>query len=258
MATNLVNNNIGFFLDSFLSRPASSIPKGAQWAVTFEDLEDRILPAISLAYSYEPGSNLWNTEEAAKTILTDEYQTSRGCLFCQAIGLPGEGMQANIEGVIQSNAYIRSYVGAGRNAFPLMRMTFLDTHVSFCDSFLRGWTLATANFGMIARSQSTPENYRTNLTCYKFGITPDGPFVIQKIEFKGICCVSVSEEEYNYAPVTAPVLREAQFVYNSYSIDTINGNYPDFKKNPATQFTPSVSQSGPATQQGIARVAGTV
>ena len=251
MATDIVKNSIGFFLDSFLSRPASSIPKGAQWAVSFDNLEDRILPAISLAYSYEPGTNLWKTEEAASVILTKEYQETRGCLFCQAIGMPGEGMQANVEGVIQSNAYIRSYVGAGRNAFPIMRMTFVDTHVSFCDSFLRGWTLATANFGMIARPQSATENYRTNMTCYKFGITPEGPFVIQKIEFKGICCINVSEEEYNYAPVSAPVMREAQFVYNSYSVDTVTGNYPKFITKQTPSLVPNLAQSAQATQQAI-------
>ena len=133
-----------------------------------------------------------------------------------------------VAGNIQSNAFIRSFVGAGRNDFPVMRMTFLDTNVSFVDSFLRGWALATANFGLIARSDI---KYRTNLTCYKFGITPKGPFIIQTMTFRDICCVSVSEEEYQYTPPTGPVLREAQFVYNNYSIDTVIGNSSDITKN---------------------------
>ena len=249
MATDLVKNNLQFFLDGFLSRQPSSIPKGAQWAVTFDNLESSILPSITKAYSYEPGNNRWKTEQSASIILTDEYQKTRGCLFCQAIGLPGESMQANIEGSINSNAFIRSYVGGGRNAFPIMRMTFLDTYTSFCDSFLRGWALATSNFGMIARSKGTTENYRTNLTCYKFGVTPDGPYIIQRITFEGICCISVSEEEYNYAPVSAPVLREAQFVYNSYSIDTDEGKFT--KATSASSLQATMAQSGPATAEMI-------
>jgi len=233
MATELVKENINTFLLGFLSRPASAIAKGAQWVVTFETrkkpLKDTIFPAIRLAYTYEP--NTWNTEDSASKILEEFYQKDRGCLFCQAIGLPGESMNANVEGNIVSNAFIRSYVGAGRNDFPIMRMTFLDTNISFSDSFLRGWALATANFGMIARSDDDVRNYRTDIMCYKFAITPDGPFIIQTMTFKDACCIGVSEEEYQYTPATSPVLREARFVYNSYSIDTVSGNDPKIKDN---------------------------
>lgn len=251
MATDLVNNNYGFFLDSFLGRPASSIPKGAQWAVTFEtqagSLKETIFPAISLAYQYEPGNAKWNTEMAANAILTDEYQKTRGCLFCQAIALPGEAQTVNPGGNIQSNAFIRSYVGAGRNDFPIMRMTFLDTHVSFVDSFLRGWSLATSNFGMIARPKGDTKNYRTDLVCYKFGITPNGPYIIQTMTFKDICCISVSEEEYQYAPTTSPVLREAQFVYNNYAIDTQSGNDLEFLQNGKVRTEKALAVKGPQT-----------
>ena len=232
MATDSVKGNIYEFLQGFLTRPATAIPKGAQWVVSFDDLND-LLPAIQKAYDYEPNNiGKWSTINAASTILTKAYQDDRGCMFCQAIGLPGEGMNANVEGSIGStsnqNAFIRSYVGGGRNEFPKMRMTFIDTNISFADSFLRGWALATANFGMIARNDI---KYRTNLNCYKFAITPKGPFIIQTMKFKDICCVSVSEEEYNYNPGTSPVLREAQFVYNNYMIDTEQGNSTEILLN---------------------------
>ncbi len=250
MATDLVKNNVSFFLDNFLGRPASAIPKGAQWAISFElgkkSLMETIYPAIQVAYSYEPGgTDAWKTQEAARAILTDEYQKTRGCLFCQAIALPGETQTVNPGGNIQSNAFIRSYVGAGRNDFPLMRMTFLDTHVSFVESFLRGWSLATSNFGMIARSRDDQKNYRTDLVCHKFGITPSGPYIIQTMTFKDICCISVSEEEYNYNPGTAPVLREAQFVYNSYSVNTLDGNDLEFLQNANVQVKKATAVKAP-------------
>lgn len=232
MATDLVKNNIPAFLTQFLSRPASAIPKGAQWIVSFETkepgtLKNKILPAIELAYSYEPDAANWKTSLAAKAILTDEYQSSRGCMFCQAIGLPGEGQTVNPGGNIQSNAFIRSYVGAGRNDFPQMRMTFVDTNASFCDSFLRGWSLATSNFGLAAMPDYDPRNYRADIFCYKIGIGPVHPFVLMTMRFKDACCISVSEEEYNYTPATAPIMREARFIFNSYSVDTQSGNSPD-------------------------------
>lgn len=211
------------FINLFLSRPASYIPKGAQWAVVFDSLEKKILPAISIAYNREPGGrDRWVTERAAQTILNNSYQQMFGCLFCQAIGLPGESSNPVAEGNIKSNGLLRSYVGAGRNDFPIMRMSFIDTNISFADSFLRGWSLATSHLGMIARSGE--ENYRTNMTCYKFGVTPVGPVILMQMTFEGLCCISVSEEEYNYDTPSSWVRREAQFVYHNYSVDTISGN----------------------------------
>ena len=227
--TDLVKGNIQRFLDGFLSRPASAIPKGAQWVVSFEGGSgtNSIIKAIEKAYEYEPEK--WNTLQTASAILQAFYQKERGCLFCQAIGLPGDGLDAVVEGNIKSNAFIRSYVGAGRNDFPIMRMTFLDTNVSMADSFLRGWSLATANFGLIARSGDL--NYRTDILCHKFAITPQGPYIIQTMKFRDACCIGVAEEEYQYTPATSPVLREARFIYNSYSIDTVTGNDPKIVNN---------------------------
>jgi hypothetical protein len=234
------------FLSRFLSRPASSIPKGAQWAVVFDNLQD-ILPSISKAYGREPNTiGAWRTEEAAAIILGPDYQTDKGCLFCQAIGLPGEATNTNVAGDLggqgAQSAFIRSYVGGGRTNFPEMRMTFLDTHVSFCESFLRGWALATANFGMVARSDII---YRTNLTCHKFGITPSGPIIRQTISFNGVCCISVSEEEYNYQTATAPLEREARFVYHSYTVNS----YPI--DNTAPSLKPTMAVSNPFSRQQI-------
>ena len=235
--TELAAKNVHLFLDNVLSRPATSIPKGSQWIVTFQSgdktLEECIFPAIDLAYKNEPnlGGSKWNTREAATSILTDEYQKNKGCMFCQAIELPGDGSQVNAEGNIKTNAFLRSYVGGGRNDLPIMKMTFLDTNVSFSDSFLRGWALATANFGLIARSKTDPKNYRCDIICNKFGITPDGPFIIQTMIFKDACCISVSSEEYQYTHSTSAVLREAQFIYNSYTVNTIDGNSPNILLN---------------------------
>lgn len=215
-----IKNNIELFLKSFIGRPASSIPKGAQWAISFFDLQETILPSIKEAYKLEPQP--WQIDEkSVKSILHEDLQGKRGCLFAQAISLPGESHQTNTAGNIQSNALIRARVGGGRNEFGLLKITFLETNVSFVDSFLRGWALATANFGMIARNPTDPLNYRTTLMCNKFGIDVNGPFVTQQITFEGVCCTSVTNEEYNYTPLAGqPILREAEFVFNSYSIDT--------------------------------------
>lgn len=205
-----------------LSTPGGSIPKGAQWVVVFDDLEGHILPGIREALKHE--KKRWNIADAAQSALKAEFQKHemRGCVFCQAIGITGEVMTATPEGGIVQNAFQRSMVGAGRNNYGEMRMTFLDTHISFADNFLRAWVLSTANFGLIGRHRKDPKNYRTNVTCYKLG----GRFhdkpqeTLTKYTFHDVCCISVSEEEYSYLPTTTAVLREARFVYNYVEIDS--------------------------------------
>lgn len=226
-----LKENIPNFLASFLSRPASSIPKGAQWIVRFETPET-LVGAIDLAYQYEPKNKFWKTTEAANVVLAPHYQLDRGCLFAQAISLPGERIQTNPQG-IQSNSLIRSRVGGGRDDFGVVKITFLETSVSLVDTFMRGWALATSSFGLIAREKGDPKQYRTILECYKFGLdTTRTPYVVQQMAFYDLCCVSVSDEEYNYTPLAGrPIMREAEFIFNSYSVDAVSGLTERIKAN---------------------------
>ena len=224
MALPFTNQSPVPYFYQLLNTPAGSLPKGAQWVVMFEDLAKNILPGIEQALKYE--GHEWKIAKAAQVVIGDNYQKTSGCIFCQAIGLPGESMTANLEGSIVSNAFLRSHVGQGRNQQQTMRMTFIDTNVSFAENFLRPWSISTANFGLIARETGSAENYRTNAHCYKLGgfSSSEPPVVTMKLSFYGLCCISVTEEEYGYATATSPVNREAQFIYNYYSIDTETGN----------------------------------
>lgn len=98
----------------------------------------------------------------------------------------------------------------------------MDTNVSFADNFLRPWVISTSTFGLIGRNRDSEENYRTEIHCIKLGGYSSSytPSELMHWTFYDACCVAVSEEEYNYQTPSSPVLREAQFVYNSYSVDT--------------------------------------
>jgi hypothetical protein len=121
-----------------------------------------------------------------------------------------------------------------------MRMTFLDTNISFVDNFLRAWVISTGNHGLIARYPWSDENYRTNIQCWKLGFysEKEPPTVLQKITFYDACCVSVSEEEYTYEPMSSAPRREAQFIYNYYSVDTESNNQ-QFIKNASSMVETS-------------------
>lgn len=223
---------IKYFYQNFLTSLAGSIPKAPIWVIAFENLSQRVLPAINLALQYEPGFNSgdagtstttsasWKIQQAAAIISSAKYQSAGGCLLCQAIDLPGLNINAIPEGNINYNAFLRSYVGQGRVDLPIMRASFLESNISFADNFLRPWALATATFGLIARN-GMPENYRTNMTCWQLGsITASEPTILKEMTFYDICCLSVSNEELNYLPNSSPVLREATFTYQYYTIST--------------------------------------
>ena len=212
-----------FFLE-LLGSPVFSIPKGAQWLVIFDNLQGYIMPGIKLALEYDVAlrtNNQWKIDSAVNALLRTKYQNTVGCVFCHGIGIPGESNTVNTRG-IGVGSYLKTYVLDQRDAFPQMRMTFIDTNVSFADNFLRPWALSTATFGMIGRRREETKNYRTDIHCYKLGSINSGsvPSVIMHWTFFDACCISVSEEENNYNPANQPVMRGANFIYNSYSVDS--------------------------------------
>ena len=238
---------------SLVTSAAASISKGGLWIAVFEDLKS-LLQAMKTALQYEPGGDRSWKIEAAQAIITDPtYQTNAGCIFCQAIDIPGEAITTNPEGNIVYNSYLRTYVAQGREAFPLMRMTLLDTNISFTENVLRPWSIATANFGMIARGKNSGKNYRTNLTCYQLGtFTNEIPAVIRTMNFYDICCVNVNNEELNYDAAQRPILREAQFAYHYYTIDTETSNEFILEANSGVQLPGKPNAGTQSTQSGVA------
>lgn len=237
-------NTVPFFLENFLSRPATALPKGAQWLLMFDSFPTT---AIKKGLTFE--SQKWQVDQAIDSITTsDVNNNNRGCLFVQAVQIPGESFTINPEG-LQQNGYLRTNVGAGRDAYNGIQVVFLDTNVSFVDNLIRPWVIATSHLGLIARSGDN--NYRTNMSVFKLGVTSpnDPPYVAQKYTFYGVCPISVTGEEYSYTPVTSPTNRETTFLFHSYTIDTsqntaaTNNNAPPPTVEPARRINISTSNA---------------
>jgi hypothetical protein len=220
-------NQIPFFLEQFLSRPASALPKGAQWVLQFDAGNGAIVPveAIKKCIKYEPGG--WEIEEGMNLVLDKNYHETKGCLFAQAVQIPGESMVANPEG-LQTNGFIRGFVGGGRDTFPSLQVTFIETNISFVDNVIRPWIIATSHLGLIARSGE--DNYRGTINVFKLGVIDSfkPPIVTQKYIFWGACPISITGEEYNYSPSNSPINRETTFTYHYYSVHSPKNfeNYP--------------------------------
>jgi len=241
---------IPFFLENVLSTPAGALPKGAQWVLRFigDTLSTTgkpdykgILPvnAIKAGVSYEP--NAWQIQNALDIVVNNEaYQTTKGCMFAQAVQIPGEGNQVNAEGIMQ-NGFIRGTVGAGREAYNGMQIVFLETNVSFVDNVIRPWTIATSHLGMIARKGDL--NYRSTIQVWKLGVTdPSVPAVIlQEYLFYGACPITIDGEEYNYSQTSAAINRNTTFTYYYYTLNSyIDGSY-----NKKSNVTINATNSSP-------------
>lgn len=228
------SGQIPFFLNTFLSKPASALPKGCLWVLSFDGsyiaAGDRtiggndVVPvtAILRGTQFEPGQ--WNIAQGLSTLLARDYQQTKGCMFAQAVSLPGESSVANPEG-FQQSGYIRTNAGGGRNAYNPLNISFLETNISFVDNVIRPWVIATSHLGLIARYG--PENYRCNISVYKLGTfsndTP--PYVTCKYTFFGACPVEVNGDECSYMASNMPSTRTASFIYHYYTIETGGNNY---------------------------------
>jgi hypothetical protein len=240
------SEQIPYFLINYLSRPASALPKNALWVLNFENI-DNVKPAILKTAAIEPLK--WNIQAGLNCLLDsgELYSTKKGCLFVQGIGIPEESMVANPEGP-QYNHFIRTTVGAGRNPFTGLNVTFLETNVSFVENVIRPWVVTTARLGMIARNpKNTDENYRAIISFYKLGVlTPnEKPFILQKYTFYGVCPVEIDTEEYNYAPSTSPIFRQVKFIYHYYTTSVVPGTNLAIKKNNAKIDVPLATSNTP-------------
>jgi hypothetical protein len=214
-----LTNQIPFFLESFLSKPASALPKGAQWVLIFDPIPTTLIKRI--ASGWEPRK--WNIDKAIEqTNDNSNYMNKKGCLFVQAAEIPSEGTVINAEG-LQYNGFLRTNIGAGREAYSTVQIIFLDTNISFADNVIRPWVITTSHLGMMARGveNGVDYNYRCNFTLYKLGVKnrKDPPKITQKVTFIGGCPVSVGSEELNYSPVTSPSLRSTTFTFHYYTVE---------------------------------------
>lgn len=210
--------HVPYFLTAILSTPAGALPKGPLWVVTF-DFDDDLKNTIRLAKSYEPQlPESWEIEKALATITTDTFQKTKGCVLAQSVNIPGESLITSFEGT-QSNGFIRSRVGLGRQDFETLNISFLNTNVNFVDNVIRPWTIMTGHLGMIARPKE--KKYRCNtVELIRLGVTsPDEPPVeIQKFNFYGVCPIAVESEQLTYDTAGNQTTKSASFAFQWYTV----------------------------------------
>lgn len=211
------------FLKSLLSTHIGSLPKVPIWAVSFAEIPLWVIQNITYIHSgysgtlKQPDNDL--TNKLAKGVLHD----SRGCLFAQAISVPGDGFTSNAEGQ-QNNGLYREYINQGRDDHNKIKISFLDTTISFTENIIRPWVVATSHLGMVARSGYL--NYRTDMFLYRWspGLGGSEPFIYQTWVFHKACPINVSNENIEYSPQSGVIRRDVEFIYQSYNTQAFPEN----------------------------------
>lgn len=216
--------HIPFFLTSVLSVPAGSLPRGPLWVVQFE-FDENLKNTIKQAPNYEPRlPSEWKIDKALDTITAKDFHTNRGCVLAQAVNIPGESLITSYEGT-QSNGFIRSRVGLGRQDFEALNISFLQTNVNFVDNVVRPWTVMTGHLGMIARPKN--KKYRCDtVTIHRLGFeSPDKPLIqLQTFYFHGVCPIAVEGEQLNYTATGNSITKGASFAYQWYTVNSDNNS----------------------------------
>jgi len=209
---------IPYFLDQVLSQPAGALPNNSQWVLIFESFPQVILRVSE----FEPGMpESWEIKKAFDRITSNDFQKTKGCMLAQSVVLPGDGAIVNLENTLSFNGLIPGKLGAGRNVPTSLRISFLETNVSFIENVIRPWIITTSHLGMVCR-KGTPNDYRTNLTVFKLGIysSSQPPIITQRYEFEGVCPISLSDEEYNYENNAVPTRSDVDFAFRHYTVSS--------------------------------------
>jgi len=251
-----ISHQIPHFLQSVLSTPAGALPKGPLWAVVFEDsyavnsttINGCGIPKVITKVSqYEPRSPLpWKIEAAVKEICSAQYMTTKACILAQNVTLPGEGIDSTgVEG-LQYNGFIRGKVGNGRDDYEPIKISFLNTNVSFVDNVIRPWVIMTGHLGLIARDGDL--TYRTNMKIIRFGSSDrkKPPFILQTFTFYGVCPVSVDAEEYTQDG-SVNITKSASFIYQWYTVDSSKNAFNDPSLNKPDIYTVPPANNGGVT-----------
>lgn len=224
-APDITQGHITFFHQT-MCQWAYSVALQFHWVMIIDAINPQyLLSKINGSFpSLEPPG--WSVGGIVSDVWTDQVQNTVGCLFAQAVGLPGETVNVDHIGITEGSnrGFINAPIINGRTAFENLDATFLETNQSFVDGFLRPWSIVVAHEGLLAKPAD--QSIKANIYVYQLAKDTTGspdiirPNIIRKAwVFKDAAPIFVSPEQLTYEKGESYGKRRAQFVYNSYSIN---------------------------------------
>jgi len=216
----VTHSHIPYF-HRMLCNCATSVARNYLWVVVFSaHNKSYLLNKIkSVLPDYEPEG--WDTTSAVDSTWTEATQDVIGCVFAQAVNIPGETLNVDKVGIStgSNRGFINAPIINGRQNLTPLDISFLETNQSFADGVIRPWNIVVGHEGLIARPKQ--ESIKSDIYVYQLAhVGEKTPNIIRKAWIYRDCApISVSTESLVYDNISASK-RQTQFVYNSYSLVT--------------------------------------
>jgi hypothetical protein len=191
---------------------ANSVPIQSQWIAFFTNPVD--LNRAVQAGLYENGFGYFTLAAGAAV---NTAQGGMGALFANSVTIPSEGMNAAKLGP-EGSGMLKGSISNGRMEMENLKLSFLDTNMSFCDYNLRPWSIYASH-----RSLKDPK-VKTTITIMQLAKTGEGNTMLPRAiwTFHDACPVSIASEEWNYGGDNV-VSRQVEFSYNYYLLNADPG-----------------------------------
>ena len=221
----VTHNHIPYF-NKMLCQWAYNVPMRFSWVMIINAHNRNYLinKIKNVVPNYEPPG--WNISSMTDATWTTATQDVVGCIFAQAVGIPGEDIKVDYAGITEgsNNGFINAPIINGRSNFEQLTTGFLETNKSFVDGVIRPWAILAAHEGLIA----TPRDKSIKADIFIYQLARNGecsPNIIRKAYiFKDCVPVNIGKEEMEYSSSSDFPKMHANFVYNSYSIDGFVGS----------------------------------
>lgn len=168
----------------------------------------------------------WNSSSAINSTWTSDTQDVIGCVFAQAVKIPGETVNIEHVGIVEGSrrGFINAPIATGRADFEPLEISFLETNQSFSDGVIRPWSTLVNHRGLIATNSSA--SIKANITVYQLGKAGEqSPNFPRKIwTFQDCAPVNVASTDLSYQAGEVHK-HQTSFVYNSYSLQTTSCPY---------------------------------
>lgn len=189
----LTGRRLDYFIN-LLCQGTLAIPIQTNWAILIDFQEcPNLLPMIKeIAKEFEPSQNY--IDNSILEVSQNKYQNIIGCVFAQAVRMPGDSIQ--IERAGGGQGYASAPITAMRSFPQTLEIGFLETNISFTDFFIKPWLALVGYKGLVARSKQS--SIKASFTVIQLAKTERGNKVRKVTKFTGVAPIYVMDEDLKY------------------------------------------------------------
>lgn len=217
--------------DTFLTQLQSwftMVPMSTQWIVLIDRLPSRLTSSVLQTLEPIDGGRHGFDIDLAKAVTYNQItQRLMGCLFAYSATLPAEQYDVNTVTVPNNRGFLPGVLAGPRQTdSPSLVLEFRDANTSFVDTVIRGWTILTSHYGLVARPGDTatsrdPKNVKATITVMQYTRSLARASMIPRKVWTFYNCApyNVSEQSLEYTEEKLTTIT-TRWTYSSYTIAT--------------------------------------